>query len=159
MEPIPGAQAGVARLSQIGDIAYYTARLAGYSGQDQARKEIIQTLNERMAEATRQWLAEYQFPCPHAVVCCDGPTGKLVKIAALTEDVGDVILIDDLYTELLVVDLDEQLQQKLCTMLTLIAFGSKAVPDTARFPTISLPTWSDIDDILPIWKGVSCYAS
>jgi hypothetical protein len=145
MDLIEGARDGVERLTQQGQIAYYTARLAVYDGQNLKRIEAVQKLNERMAEATSEWLALHGFPCPDQVVCCDGPAGKLLKLADFIQETNEpCILIDDLYTELLSVELDEDKMNVLRSNLTLIAYTAKEPPTSPWLNTIPFPHWECI---------------
>lgn len=148
MNPIEGARASIELLTQHGQIAYYTARLAVYHGPNQTRAEAVQKLNTRMAKATGEWLTQHDFQVPHQVICCDGPAGKLLKIADHIQETNEpCILIDDLYSELLSVELDEDKMNVLRSNLTLIAFGAREAPFNPWLNTIPFPMWSCIGSL------------
>lgn len=136
MHPLPGAREGVARLATIGSVAYYTAR---YSAQSQER-------SQAMAEATRTWLATYDFANPTNTVFCDGLPGKLRQLARdLVRDTESVILIDDQWARLLrqCADLDEDTSALFQGSLILVAYGAPAAPEHTPLPVVALPSWEE----------------
>lgn len=146
MTPIAGAQAGVTLLSEQAPVSYYTARMAAYSGSDERRSATVQKLNAGMIQGSQQWLTAHDFPNPKQVICCDGPRGKLLKIVELVEETDEpCLLVDDLYTELLSAEIDEQTKSLLSEHLTLIAYRASTVPDDAWLTTIALPSWREVD--------------
>ena len=134
MRLIPDAREGVQTLASAGSIAYYTAR---YSAQSEER-------SEAMAQATRQWLAAYDFVNPTNAIFCDGLPGKLRQLARdIAEKREPTILIDDQYSRLLqkLSDLDEESAQIIKQSLILVAYGAQTIPESVPLPVIALPSW------------------
>lgn len=140
--PIPGAVEGVQRLTELGEVAYWTARYTPESAET----------SQAMADATRQWLREQLFPFPEQVIFCESPQDKLIRIAERSEAEDlSVILIDDRYLKLLEVAgyLDDRLQAILRRRVTILAFRATSVPEECYdIPVIPFRSWQSIGTVI-----------
>jgi len=136
LETLPGAAEGVALLSELGAICYYTIRA-----------------NE-VQEATVQWLCEKQFLYPQSVVFCESSIDKLVKLSQQETD-ETIVLIDDKF-EVLLKAFDHctrhipAVTNALRERLTIVAFGIEAcnVPERDDMKLVALPSWYHVTDLV-----------
>lgn len=136
LEAFPGASEGVALLSELGTIRYYTIRA-----------------NE-VQEATMQWLCEKQFPYPQSVVFCESSIDKLIKLCQQETD-DTIVLIDDKY-EVLLKAFDHctrhipAVADALRERLLIVAFGIEAcnLPKRDDIKLLALPSWHHVTDLI-----------
>jgi len=136
LEALPRATEGVALLSALGTIRYYTIRA-----------------NE-VQKATIQWLYEKQFPRPRSVVFCENPIDKLIKLCQQETD-ETIVLIDDKYAVLLKA-FDHctrhipAVADALRWRLIIVAFGIEtcSLPKHNAVHLLALPSWQHITDLI-----------
>ncbi|GER87991.1 hypothetical protein KDW_21530 [Dictyobacter vulcani] len=136
---VDDAVEGVAKLAQLGQLAYYTAR--------HSRLLDVQIEIER---ATKQWLKQHHFINDTKVVFCNEIRGKVRKMVKLAKS-DWVLLIDDNYQSII-----EEINQLpctdyklLCEKLTLVAIHA----ETGDLPltdlnVVALPYWDEIEAII-----------
>ncbi len=145
-EELPGARVGVQKLTEVGQVGYFTVR----KSDDEDEQIAIQA-------ATRSWLHDHQFP--GEVTFCQGMAQKLLAIAERYDQVqGKIILIDDSWHKALnamrlLAKYDEataQAAEILRERLTIFAFG--AHPDELPIGPVvrleAMPDWSGIEPLL-----------
>jgi hypothetical protein len=148
---VDGAQAALTSLTQLGSIAYCTARKGRYSGTNEKKRSAMDTLNEKMLHASRDWLSLHHFPFSDHIMCCVGVVGKLAAIVTLIRSSGEpVMLVDDAYAQIVAAseNLSSEDQALLAGYFTLYAFGASVAPPSSSFSVVALPTWADLDQAL-----------
>lgn len=148
---VDGAQESLASLAHLGSIAYCTARKGGYSGTNEKTRSAMETLNEKMLHASRDWLSLHHFPSPESIMCCVGLVGKLAAIVTLIRSSGKpLMLVDDAYTQIIAASesLPPEDQALLTEYFTLYAFRATLAPPSSSFHVVALPTWADLDQAL-----------
>ncbi len=147
--PVDGAHEAIAKLSEFGSIAYYTARYVTYNGNNPSTKQATECFNEQMYHATQRWLAQHHFPAADQVVCCESIHGKLQRIAHLIQqEMQPVILIDNQYMDVLTAELTSAEDALLSASFTLCAFYTAAIPFQTKWRTIAMPTWHHVESLL-----------
>lgn len=146
---LPYAVAGVKQLTRLGQIAYYTVR----KHEDEQQALIIQ-------KATTRWLHAQGFPSPDNAVFCWSVCNKLIKLHHHTRETNEpVVLIDDWWQKA-VEEFDhlansqyKHVVELLRKRLVLIAYGTSLQPEIkSGLRVVPLPSWSHIDDILPLFQ-------
>lgn len=131
-EVLPGAAAGVRKMTEGCQLYYATARKSD------------------VHQITRDWLSEHGFPSPDQVIFVEGVSEKLVAIA---EHPGPLFLVDDRWRQILMI-LEKYGKRRslagLLDRLTLVAFGARSsdLPLSPVVSVVPLFDWSCLDDSL-----------
>jgi len=142
LRPLPHACDQVERLTRMGVVKYL----------------VLKYTDMLTPEGAQDWLTTHGFPCPDDIVYC--PT-VLHKITIILREPGEHVLIDNqwayLVASLRMLEVDacynDRLQRALNTILrrlTIVAFGSAAIPERLAFPglrLIALPSWDQLEEI------------
>lgn len=147
--PVDGAREAIARLSEFGTIAYYTARYVTYNGHNASTMQATERFNEQMYRATQTWLAQHHFPAADQVVCCESVHGKLQRIARLIQqEMQSVVLIDNQYKDVLTAELTPAEDALLSASFTLCAFYTSVIPFQTKWHTVAMPAWHHVESLL-----------
>jgi uncharacterized HAD superfamily protein len=133
------AAEGVTRLSELGQLKYYTAR---YNSQPEIQQEI--------EYSTKRWLRRHRFINSTKVVFCHEIRGKVLKMVKLAKR-DTVMLVDDSYRSVIeeINRLPPSDYSLLRERLTLVAIHAEAsdLPVT-DLHVIALPYWDEIETVI-----------
>jgi hypothetical protein len=106
---------------------------------------------------TRQWLADYDFPEPSRVYCCDQSLYQKYLNAYQLAGSEPIVMIDDLALKMMqafaaLMKYQYPIAKAIRTRLALYAFGHEQSPvwplKVAPFPVWPLPNWAHFDMLI-----------